>query len=66
MTWTAAYYQERELHWRKAAEALPPGERKDGCTLLAEQYARLSALMAKSSGDEPMQTSVTQEAGAGL
>jgi hypothetical protein len=48
-TWDASKYRERAKKWREAAEALPPGKERDACTVLAEGYANLAALIEKEN-----------------
>jgi len=44
-TWNSADYRARALKWRAEAEALPPGEERDACLVLADGYANLASLI---------------------
>jgi len=40
-------YRERAAKWREAADALPPGERRNNYLAISESYLRLAELMER-------------------
>ena len=44
-------YRGRYRVWQDKADALPPGEKRDMCMVIAEGYARLALLIEKSTAN---------------
>lgn len=50
-TWDAATYRKRAQKWREDAQAMPPGKERDACTVLADGYANLVALIEDANNN---------------
>ncbi len=52
-SWDADMYRTRAARWREQAEVMTPGPERDACLTLANGYANLAALIAKSETPAP-------------
>jgi hypothetical protein len=46
--WNPVTYQCRARQWQDKADALPPGDERQTCEVLAEGYARLARLIEEA------------------
>jgi hypothetical protein len=50
--WNPEVYRERARQWREKAEALPHGQERETCVVIADGYARLARLIEDDVADQ--------------
>jgi hypothetical protein len=58
--WNPKMYRCRARQWQDKALALPPGDERQACQVLAEGYARLARLIEKAQTSDRIKSIVGQ------